>query len=80
MAVNLKHLEARLVQSGHWDSNQKLSHERLLDLLGEKIKIVDFELAKNDVADFIKDKFAIALWSQVFFIELTQKLKTINNH
>jgi predicted nucleotidyltransferase component of viral defense system len=75
--INLTHLEARLVQSGHWDHLEKLTHERLLNLLYNKIELVDFALAKKDVIDFLKDKATLDLWSKEFFYELTKKTKIL---
>jgi len=73
--VNLKHLQARLVQSGRWDEKDDLTHDALLDLLKEKITSIDFAQAKTDVADFVKDKSVLDLWSQDFFNEVAGKMR-----
>lgn len=73
----MAHLEARLIQSGHWDPKQKLTHFSLLELLEDKIKTVNFDLAKRDVEPFLKNKSSIELWSQSFFTELTGKLNSV---
>ena len=77
VAVNLSHLQERLVQSKHWDETETLSHEKLVDLIENKINEIDFDAAKKDVIDFLKDKSAVDLWSAQFFIELTKRLKSV---
>jgi hypothetical protein len=79
ISVNLKHLKSRLTQSGHWKISQELTHQQLLDLLHHKIQSVDFDAAKLDVVNFIKDKSAINLWSKEFFYELTKKLRAVRS-
>jgi hypothetical protein len=54
----------------------ELTHDKLVGLITNKINAIDFDDAKNDVVDFLKDKSAIALWSASFFIELTMRLKS----
>ena len=73
--VHLKHLETRLRQSGHWQKQETLSNESLKHLLADKINIIDFNAAKKDVINFIKDKSAVNVWSADFFHELTRQLK-----
>ena len=76
-AVDLKHLEARLRQSGAWREGRVLTHDELIQLLTQQFAKVDFELAKNDIRPFIKDQAEIALWSPEFFLQLLSRLKTI---
>lgn len=76
-AVNLVHLQERLVQSGAWDDKNKLTPERLNALLLAKINATDFLNAKGDASQFIKDQQALDMWSPAFFIELLNNLKTV---
>ncbi len=73
--VHLQHLETRLRQSGHWQEQATLNETSLKHLLTNKINTIDFNLAKKDVINFIKDKSAVDVWSAGFFGELTQHLK-----
>jgi predicted nucleotidyltransferase component of viral defense system len=73
--VHLKHLETRLRQSGHWENREPLSAVLLKQMLLDKIDNIDFDSAKKDVINFIKDKSALNLWSADFFRDLTNKLK-----
>ncbi len=75
--VNLSHLETRLVKSGYWSPTKTLTHQDLVKLLHERIEQIDFENAKNDVTDFLKDPAAIELWSKEFFNDMTKKLRSI---
>jgi hypothetical protein len=75
--VNLSHLQERLVQSNHWNVLETLTHDQLVNLLENKINEIDFDAAKQDVIDFLKDKSSVHLWSAQFFIELTKSLKSI---
>lgn len=75
--VDLRHLEARLRQSGGWTGKRALAHEDLIQMLTEQFAKVDFEAAKNDIRPFIKEQAEIALWSKDFFLQLLLKLKTL---
>lgn len=70
---DMEYLEAKLVQSGHWDKNQKLTISELKRLLENKFSEIDWEEAKKDVTPFIKDTFELNVWSKEFFIQLLTK-------
>lgn len=72
--LNLKHLEARLRQSGHWQHMKKLDENSLKDLINDKIEQVDFNAAKDDVLVFLRDKAAVEVWSKAFFRDLIDKI------
>jgi hypothetical protein len=44
-------------------------------LLANKINTIDFELAKKDVAPFLKDSKSIGLWSTDFFLDIINRMK-----
>ena len=75
--VQIKHLEARLRQSGGWTSQKALTREALVNLLKNKFSELDVAAAKRDVEPFLKDKDAIALWSRDFFEGLLERLRTV---
>lgn len=75
--VRLKHLEARLRQSGGWTSKSPLTQKSLQGFLREKFAQLDVAAAKKDVEPFLKDKAATALWSRDFFTGLLERLETI---
>lgn len=76
--VNLVHLRERLIQTKAWNKNTKLTGQDLIALLTKKITETDFENAKKDVIYFLNDKDAVNLWSKEFFLEITQKIMTLN--
>jgi hypothetical protein len=71
--VNLAHLESRMRQSGHWKAAEGLTREQLLTLLAERLGSVDFAQAKADAVLFTRDSRAIELWSQEFFLSVSQE-------
>lgn len=75
--VRLKHLEARLRQSGGWTSKKTLTRETLGELLKKKFANLDVAAAKRDVEPFLKDRAATALWSRAFFLDLLQRIGTV---
>ena len=72
--INLKHLEARLRQSGFAETEEPLSTDRLKDLLRSRFSTIDYEQAKQDVLPFIKDPNKLAVWSRDFFDQITENL------
>ena len=75
--VNLKHLEARLRQSGFMETEAPLDIDRLKDMLRARFATIDYDQAKQDVLPFIKDPNKLAVWSQDFFDQITEDLKAI---
>jgi hypothetical protein len=73
----VRHLEARLRQSGQWTVSESLTRASLLQMLFTHFAAVDFEQAKNDAAPFLQDTRALDLWSAEFFYSVSQeRLKT----
>ena len=76
--VNLEHLQARMHQSGHWDSERSLSLPIVIDLLEQRFTEVDYESIKADVLPFIPNTNVLDIWSKEFFIAITKDLLTAN--
>lgn len=72
--LNLKHLEARLIQSGRISRNADLEIEDVKNMLNEKFSIIDYAKAKNDVFPFIKNTNSTDLWKEDFFTEITKDI------
>ena len=70
--VNIRHLNARLVQSGHADCTEK----DIRDILYDRFADIDYEQAKEDVLPFIKDASSLRFWNREFFRQITDSLKT----
>lgn len=71
--VNILHLQKRLEQSGEWISAQKLTIQKVIELLCERFASVNFENAKNDVLPFIADSRKLDLWNKDFFSTVTKE-------
>ncbi len=66
----LYYLKNKMVQTGHLDLSEVLDKKKVVELLSEKIKQIDFTLAKRDVEPFLKNsrqKDELDLWSGAFF-------------
>jgi predicted nucleotidyltransferase component of viral defense system len=73
----LKHLQSRMVQTGHWSADRELSHDDVLEMLKTRFKSINFKAAKEDVAPFLKDLHELDLWSMEFFLAATNRLRTV---
>ena len=75
--VNIPHLEARMIQTGHWTDTDSLTLPKVKELLCSRFEMVNFELAKEDVIPFLPDSDKLAIWSKDFFTAVThEKLRT----
>lgn len=72
--VNLKHLEARLVQSGFIEEGRSITLDDVKDMLNRRFEQIDFRQAKQDALPFIRNPDALSLWSADFFKGITQSL------
>ena len=73
--VNLKHLNARLLDSGFEGAREDLSLDEIKEILRRRFESIDFNQAREDVIPFIKNPSAVDVWSQDFFAEITENLK-----
>ncbi len=73
--VNLKHLDARLRQSGYLESDTPLNVDSLKDMLRTRFAAIDYEQARQDVLPFINDPNKLALWSRDFFDQITEGIR-----
>lgn len=80
---DLNYLKNKMLQTGHIDASETLTKEKIVELLSEKSKGIDFSLAKNDVEPFLKNsgqKDELSLWSDDFFAGyLIQKIDVITS-
>jgi len=74
-AVNLKHLSARLAQSGFIPEGKQITIEDVKEMLRTRFTNIDFAQAKQDVLPFIKNSGALDVWNADFFCEITGSLK-----
>ncbi len=75
--VNISHLQARLIQSGHLTPEDAFDLNVLKDLLRERFDSIDYASAKEDVAPFIRNEATITLWSADFFKSVVEGLTVV---
>jgi len=75
ISLNLRHLEARLIQSGHFDPEKSLKPNTFSEILKDRIRQIDFNQAKEDVLPFIPNASAIESWSGNFFMSLVERIQ-----
>ncbi len=73
--VNIRHLKARLVQTGQISEDFDLTEDSLKQMLAERFKTIDYEKAKMDVLPFLSDDSKLDIWSVDFFTQITENLK-----
>lgn len=77
--VNLFHLQNRMIQSGHLNSGEILTQEKLIQLLETRFSLTDFEQAASDVRPFIKNPESVKIWSAEFFTSVTKTKLLVGN-
>ncbi len=75
--VNLKHLNARLLDSGFEDARENMSLEDVKSILLKRFEQIDYTQAKSDVMPFIRNPASLDIWSCEFFRAITEKLTAI---
>ena len=76
--VHLEHLQRRLIHSGHRQEGDDLTIAELKRLMADAVAEFDLEAAMADVAPFLQDRDALALWSKDFFSQLiADRLETV---
>ncbi len=73
--LSLSHLEIAMKQAGQLKGQENLNRERLLGMLREKIKSIDWEAAKSDLEAFIVDMNRLKIWSPQYFLGAIEYLK-----
>ena len=71
--INMHHLKEKLVDSCSISGNEELSKERLVTLLSNKFRTIDYDQAREDVKPFIKNTEPIELWNADFFTSITHQ-------
>jgi len=69
---NISHLEARMRQSGNWNSEAPLDAVQVRQLLENRFSQVDFAQAANDVKPFVHDPRSLDHWNRDFFMSVTR--------
>lgn len=72
--VNLKHLNARLVDSGFDGAREDLTLDEIKQILRNRFSAIDYNQAKSDVMPFIRNQSSLDVWSEDFFKTITNQL------
>lgn len=75
--VNLKHLNARLVDSGFEGAREDLALSEIKEILSRRFASIDYDQAKTDVLPFIRNPAALNVWSEAFFRSITENLAAV---
>ena len=73
--VNLRHLNARLVDSGFDGAREDMTLEEIKDILHRRFESIDYDQARQDVLPFIKNPSAVEIWSKDFFFAITENMR-----
>jgi hypothetical protein len=73
-AMDLDHFSERTRQSGHLGTAD-LTRAEFLAMLQTRIKALDVASARQDVARFIKEPKSLDIWSQDYFLQLTNLMR-----
>lgn len=75
--LNLHHLEQRMRQTDHWSGDAALQRGDFTELMQTAIHRLDIDQARQDVAPFVKDQQALAIWSHDFFRDLVTRISIV---
>jgi len=75
--VALKHLENRMKQTGHLEADGLLTEKILQQKLRDRIMSTDFNDARKDVENLLKDPSSLELWSEEYFGMISEKITII---
>jgi hypothetical protein len=73
--VNVQHLEQRMRQSGHWNALMPLDFPTLMQMLHEAVSKLDVDLARTEVAPFVRDRRSLDVWSRDFFLNVIARIQ-----
>lgn len=72
--LDLDHFLQRAQDTGDW-KDETINGAQVIQLLEEKIKLVNFASVKEDVIRFIPDSSVLDLWGKQYFLDLIKNLK-----
>ena len=78
VSILLAHLEARLRHIHFYPDLEPLTREKMIMLLNTRIENLDIDLAKKDIAPFIKNPNQLDGWSKTLFLSAIQQIKIIS--
>jgi predicted nucleotidyltransferase component of viral defense system len=75
--LHLSHLEQRMRQSGHWESNEALSAESFDTLMHNAIERLEVDQARREVEPFVSNPDSLEVWSRDFFLDVASRIQFV---
>jgi predicted nucleotidyltransferase component of viral defense system len=72
--LHLKHLEQRMIQSGHLKRAERLTRGKLSTIAETVIVKLDVAQARREVEPFVKDPETLTVWSRDFFRDVIRRI------
>ena len=72
--MNLKHLNARLVDSGFEGAREDLSPSEIRQILERRFDTINYQQANDDVLPFINNPYSLSLWNRELFRSTLESL------
>jgi predicted nucleotidyltransferase component of viral defense system len=72
--LHLKHLEQRMIQSGHLKRAERLTRGKLSTIAETVIGKLDVGQARREVEPFVKDPETLTVWSRDFFRDVIRRI------
>ena len=72
--LHLKHLEHRMIQSGHLKGREHLTEKKFFLLMSKAINKLDVNQARREVESFVKKPEALEVWSKEFFRDVVKRI------
>jgi predicted nucleotidyltransferase component of viral defense system len=72
--LHLKHLEQRMIQSGHLKKSERLTPKKLSTIAETVVGKLNVDLARREVEPFVKDPEALTVWSRDFFLDVVRRI------
>jgi predicted nucleotidyltransferase component of viral defense system len=72
--LHLKHLEQRMIQTGHLKKTESLTPEKLSTIAETVVGKLDVDQARREVEPFVKDPEVLTIWSGEFFRDVIRRI------
>ena len=72
--LHVRHLEQRMIQSGHLKGREHLTKEKFFLLMSKAVNKLDVNQARREVESFVKKPEALEVWSKEFFRDVVKRI------
>jgi predicted nucleotidyltransferase component of viral defense system len=77
VALNLSQLKDRAINSKHWEVENELTDDKFMEIIKNRIEILNIDSVKNDIYNFIPDADKLNIWSKQYFLDLADKIRFV---